>query len=72
MFFVSQTFNTLEQSVRYSVCVCVKCENWTTTLGELLQVQYYSSDFKTLQSNYDTWSSYILNVCLQAVQLSTI
>ena len=25
--------------------MCVKCENWTTTSGELLQVQYYSSDF---------------------------
>ena len=29
-------------SVRY---VRVKCENWTTTSGELLLVQYYSSDF---------------------------
>ena len=29
-------------SVRY---VHVKCENWTTTSGELLLVQYYSSDF---------------------------
>ena len=37
------------ESVRY---VHVKCENWTTTSGELIQVQFYSSDF-SLQSNYD-------------------
>ena len=43
-------------SVRY---VHVKCENWTTTSGELLQVQFYSSDFSLL------WMSSSYNTCTQ-------
>ena len=43
----------------------MKCENWatTTTSGELIQVQYYSSDFHSPITTLDHPTLYILNVC---------
>ena len=42
--------------------VCVKCENWTTTTGELLQVQYYSSGFFTIVGDLQLQHMIILHL----------